>query len=135
MRIRAVLHLHLTRSQITNNLNMGTMMTDHTSDVSTGNITTPIGSLSFSGKRIAEFISILSMAVLFLMAYVLYEHKEDAKSLQASFTSGFKEMSGAQREQNQILREQVCLLSLAPEKREREFMSESSFCKRLSRER
>ena len=104
-------------------------------DMSEGGITTPVGSVNFKGKNIAEFIALLCLALLFLLSYVLWEHKEDAKGLRDSFVTGFKEMSTAQREQNQIMREQVCLLSLPTEKREREFMSETSFCKRLSRER
>ena len=42
-------------------------------------IKTPIGSISFSGKCVAEFIAILSLCLLFLGAYVLWEHKLDAK--------------------------------------------------------
>lgn len=107
-------------------------MSDETTESA---ITTPIGSLSFKGKRMAEFIAILCLCLLILLGYVQYQQKEDLKDMNASFTAGFKEMAAGQREQNSILREQLCLLALPPEKREREFLSEQSFCKRLSRER
>lgn len=97
-------------------------------------IKTGIGSVSYKGKRMAEFIAVVCLILLFLLAYVLWEHKEDAKSMRDSFATGFREMTSAMREQNRISREQVCLLSLSPEKREREFMSDGSFCKRLARE-
>lgn len=96
---------------------------------------TGMGSVAYKGKQIAEIIAIACLALLFLLTYVLWEHKEDAKSMRDAFSSGFKEMTSAMREQNRISREQVCLLSLSPEKREREFMSDGSFCKRLASER
>lgn len=104
-------------------------------DVSEGGITTPIGSVSFKGKRIAEFIAILCLAALILIGYALWEHKEDAKGMKDAFSTGFKEMASAQREQNSIQREQLCLLSLPESRRQQEFLNDSSFCKRLSRER
>lgn len=97
-------------------------------------ITTPLGSLSYKGKRMAEVISILSMCGLVLLAYILWQHKEDSKVMQAIFSQGFKEMHNSQQEQNRILREQVCLLSMPENKREREFLSENSLCKRISRD-
>jgi len=104
-------------------------------DTSEGSITTPLGSVNYKGKRMAEFISILSMCGLILLAYILWQHKEDSKAMQTVFASGFKDMHSAQKEQNRILREQVCLLSLPETKREREFLTDNSLCKRISRER
>lgn len=104
-------------------------------EMSEGGITTPVGSVNFKGKNIAEFIAILCLALLFLTGYVLYEHKEDANRMQIAFVSGFKDMALAQRENNSIAREQLCLLALPQEKRERELMSANGFCKRLSRDR
>jgi hypothetical protein len=105
-------------------------MSQDVAEASEGQITTPLGSLTYKGKRMAEFISILSMCGL-----VLWQHKEDAKGMQSIFAQGFKEMHQAQTEQNRILREQVCLLSLPEQKREREFLTDNSLCKRISRER
>jgi len=100
-----------------------------------GSVTTPIGSFTFKGKQIAEFIAVLSLLLLFLLGYIMWEHKEDAKGMKEAFREGFKDMAIAQREQNAIQREQLCLLSLPESKRQQEFMSDGSFCKRLSRER
>ncbi len=107
-------------------------MSDETQETA---ISTPLGSLSTKGKKTSEFIAILCLCLLFLMAYVLYEHKLDAKADNISLSAVVKDLALAQREGNQILREQVCLLSLSQEKREREFATENSLCKRLSRER
>ena len=104
-------------------------------EMSEGGITTPVGSVNFKGKNVAEFIAILCLALLFLMGYVIWEHKEDSKKTQDAFIGGLKDMAMVQRDGNSIAREQLCLLAMPQEKREREFTSESSFCKRLSRER
>lgn len=102
--------------------------------------------MTFKGKNIAEFIAILSLLLLFMLGYVVYEHKEDSKQTQAAFVGGLKEIAVAQRESNVIAREsqrenniiareQLCLLAMPQEKRERELAFESSFCKRLARDR
>lgn len=98
-------------------------------------ITTPLGSVSVKGKRMAEIISVICLCLLFLLGYILWEHKEDSKGMKDAFANGFTEMAKAQREQNQIQREQLCLLAMPETKREREFLNEGSFCKRLARER
>lgn len=104
-------------------------------ETSEAGITTPLGSLNFKGKRMAEFIAIFSIFGVFFLGYVLWEHKEDAKGMKDAFILGFKDMASAQREQNAIQREQLCLLSLPESRRQQEFLNDSSFCKRLSRER
>lgn len=91
-----------------------------------GSIQTPIGSMSFKGKRTAEFIAILSLCLLFLMGYVLWEHKKDTKDLRVELLASVKELVAAQRET-------TCLLALPQEKREAEFTSTNGICKRLSR--
>lgn len=104
-------------------------------EVSEGGITTPLGSFNFKGKRMAEFIAVLAIFGVFLLGYVTWEHKEDAKGMKDAFVVGFKDMASAQREQNAIQREQLCLLSLPEHRRQQEFLNDTSFCKRLSRER
>ncbi len=96
-------------------------------------ISTPLGSVSFKGKRMAEFIAILSLCLLFLLAYVLWEHKAEARTDAANLAGVLKEMTVAQHSMVQAQREQNCLLSLPPEKREREYFSSNSFCKQISR--
>lgn len=110
-------------------------MSNDVSETTEGALTTPLGSVSFKGKKTSEFIAILSLLVLFLIGYAMWEQREDSRIMNLTFASGFKDISKSQREQNQILREQVCLLSLPEAKREREFMSDNSLCKRISRER
>lgn len=98
-------------------------------------VQTPMGSFSFKGKLMAELIAVACLVLLFLLGYIMWEHKEDAKGMKDAFATGFRDMASAQREQNAIQREQLCLLSLPEAKREREFLNDGSFCKRLSRER
>lgn len=96
-------------------------------------ISTPVGSVSFKGKRMSEFIAILCLCLLFLLSYVLWEHKAEAKTDSTNLAEVIKGMTVAQQSMVQAQREQNCLLSLPPEKREREYFSPNSFCKQISR--
>ena len=91
-------------------------------DNGSGEIKTPIGSVSFSGKKTAEVIAILSLCLLFVLAWVLWEHKADAKEQQESLTTVMKEMVSAQREQN-------CLIAIKQDERE----NKAEFCRRIVR--
>ena len=91
-------------------------------DNGSGEIKTPIGSVSFSGKKAAEFITILSLCLLFVLAWVVWEHKADAKEHGANLTTIMKEMVSAQREQN-------CLIAVKQDEREQK----AEFCRRISR--
>ena len=90
---------------------------------SKADIKTPLGSLSFSGKRTAEFIAILSLCLLFLLAYTFWEHKTDAKEATKELIIGVKEFSVAQREM-------ACIISLPQEQRSQS----SAFCKTIARQ-
>lgn len=85
-------------------------------------IKTPVGSLSFNGKKTAEFIAVLSLVSLVLIGYVLFEHKEDTHRKDEALLSTLREMVSAQREQN-------CLIAMPQNERE----ARSELCKRLSR--
>ena len=85
-------------------------------------IKTPLGSISFSGKRVAEFIAILSLCLLFVVAYVLWEHKMDAKSGQGDVRDVLRELVLGIRENN-------CLTTFKEEARE----AKAEFCKRQAR--
>lgn len=85
-------------------------------------ITTPIGSVSFSGKRVAEFIAILSLCLLFLLSYVVWEHKLDAKAGDETTRDVLKELVMGIRENN-------CLTTFKEEARE----AKAEFCKRVAR--
>lgn len=97
--------------------------------------TSPLMSFKFSGKKTAEFIATLCLTLLATCMYLLWEHKEDSKELSRVFANGVSSLTKGQDEQNRIARQQLCLMSLPEEKREREFLSENSFCSRISRER
>ena len=92
-----------------------------------GSITTPLGSLSLKGKKTAELISILCLSLTFLLAYVLFEHKADAKDFQSDLKSVLKEMVQSQRDMVQAQREQNCLIALPQDRRD------ADFCKRITR--
>ena len=71
-------------------------------DNGSGEIKTPIGSVSFSGKKTAEFIAILSLCLLFVVAWVMWEHKADAKEHGDSLNAVMKDLAQAVREGNCI---------------------------------
>lgn len=92
-------------------------------------ITTPAGSVSYKGKRMAEFITVISLCVLGIMAYVLYDHKNDAKESNTLMRDAIKEMTTAQKDGVAAQREMNCLISVAQDQRERN----ADLCKRLAR--
>lgn len=96
-------------------------------------IKTPLGSISFRGKRAAEFISVLLAIGVGIMGYVLYDHKLDARDDDAALTAALNRLSESQDHMVQAQRELTCMLSLPQDKREAEFNSPNGLCKRLSR--
>ena len=90
-------------------------------DMSESRINTPLGSFSFKGKRMAEFIAILSLCLLFLLGYIVWEHKTDTKGQGTELAKVFREMVIAQRELN-------CLISVKQEERE----NKAELCRRLA---
>lgn len=75
-----------------------------------------------NGKKTAEVIAILSLCLLFLLAWVLWEHKADAKSNGDSLNAGMKDMAQAIREGN-------CINSYPEAERE----NKVELCKRITR--
>jgi hypothetical protein len=67
-----------------------------------------------------------SVVVVGLVAYMLYEHKSETATSTALLTGAIRELSAAQREM-------TCVISLPQERRELEFNSPNSLCKRISR--
>jgi len=63
------------------------------------------------------------------------ETKKDSTKLEQTFKQGFTDLAGGQKEQNEIMRFQLCLQSVSPERREREYISENSMCRQLSKEK
>ena len=56
-------------------------------------INTPLGGLSYKGKRMAELIAVLSLCMLLLLAYVWWEHKQDTRDGQIQLTTAIKDMA------------------------------------------
>jgi hypothetical protein len=107
-------------------------------------IKTALGSLSVGGKRMSELIAVFCLCLLFLLAYVLWDHKDattkDNDKLQVVLekmaetqTRAIDRMTEAQGDMVRAQREQNCLMSLPAERREKEYFSPTSFCKQISR--
>ena len=77
---------------------------------------------SVSGKKVAEFITILSLCVMGIIGYAFWEHKLDAKASGESLTATMKDMAQAIREGN-------CINSYPEAERE----NKVEFCKRVTR--
>lgn len=92
-------------------------------------IKTPIGSLSFSGKRVAEFIAILSLSLMGVLAYAFYEHKQDAKLVGSEMVMAVKEMTKAQQDSAIQQRITNCIISLPQDRRETALAT----CERIAR--
>ena len=109
-----------------------------------GSITTPVGSVSFNGKKTAEIITILLLAVLGVVGYALWEHKAEAKEGHSKIERQLEENRKARAEDanklNEALQSQIksinfqtCILSLPQERREAEYSNPNGFCRRITR--
>jgi len=96
---------------------------------STASITTPAGSFSFSGKRMAEFISVILLCLFGIMAYAFWEHKTDARELQSAFLSAIRESTQVQKEQVVAQRVMNCLLTIDQKDRQNQLAN----CERIAR--
>lgn len=95
----------------------------------TSEIKTPIGSISFAGKKMAEFISVICLAFLFLLAYVLWEHKTDTKDCTILFVNAVEKMTNTHQAAVKEQRVMNCLLATKQDDR-RTMLSE---CERIAR--
>lgn len=94
-------------------------------------LTTPLGSITSRGKKTAELIATLSLAALLILGYVLWGHTQDSVQDRHErikyvemLAIGLNNMAKAQREM-------ACIISLPPERREAEYKTPDSFCKRI----
>lgn len=92
-------------------------------------IKTPIGSVSFTGKRVAEFIAILSLSLLAVLGYAFWDHKIDTKDLGSQMVAAIKEMTKAQMENVREQRVMNCLLSIEQKERPQRLAD----CERMAR--
>jgi hypothetical protein len=65
-----------------------------------GSVETPIGKVSFKGKKTAEFITILTIMLSAALLALYWRHSEDT-------TKGFELMSAVAKEQINALKEQA----------------------------
>ena len=96
---------------------------------SSSEIKTPIGSVSFSGKRMAEFISVILLTLFGVLAYAFWEHKTDTLEFRNAFVTLIKESTQVQREQVVAQRIMNCLL--ATEQKDRK--EQLSTCERIAK--
>ena len=95
-------------------------------------ISTPAGGGSIKSKQIAEVIAVLSLAALGFLGYVLYEHKRDAVRGADQLTEAIKDLSKTNTAMVHAQREMNCLIAMPADKREAEYQSPYSLCKRLA---
>ena len=92
-------------------------------------ITTPAGSISFKGKKTAEFIAIVCLFLLGLFGYILWEHKNDARAAEVSLAKRDDSLSSAIREMASSNRVLACLMATKHDERE----AKLAHCERIAR--
>lgn len=85
-------------------------------------ITSPIGSVSFKGKKTAEFIAIFALALMLLFGYILWEHKAEAKENGGNIANALREIAVS----NRVL---ACLMATKQDDREAKLAQ----CERIAR--
>lgn len=78
---------------------------------------------------LTSVIGMVMCTGLGLFGYVLWDHKTDAKEVGGALASAINQMTQAQREMIQAQREQNCLISLPPDRREQQ----AAFCRNVTR--
>jgi hypothetical protein len=107
-------------------------------------IETPVGKAKLHAKRTAELITVLLAVFTGIMAWIVFKHDSEARDNTHRVVETVKEANGdlkdavrvmteAQVEMIRAQREANCLLSLPQDKREAEFYSPNSLCKRMAR--
>lgn len=79
--------------------------------------------------RGTDILGVGTFLIVVMAAYLLWEHKGDAKDIAREISLSLKEMTREQHMMTQAQRESNCLLALPPEQRERS----AEFCKRVTR--
>lgn len=90
-------------------------------------VKTPLGTARYSGKRMAELVSVLALVALTVIGMGLWWHSEDSRANSSAINQAFREMVLVQRQMLQAQREQNCLIAMKPEERN------VSFCQRVTR--
>ena len=79
--------------------------------------------------RGSDVLTTLGIAIVTLVGYMVWEHKEEAKLTQTAFVGAIKEMTVAQREMTVAQRVQNCLLATTQNDREAKLPT----CERIAR--
>jgi len=70
---------------------------------------------------------------LSVVLYFLYQHEQSTRDRVAEGHTIAKEFVSTLGNMTAAQREMTCIMALPPEKRERDYNSENSFCKRMAR--
>jgi len=84
------------------------------------------------------------MVVTAVLFWIVVEHKIDTKEASAAniqqrkeaaniISAAIKEQASAMKDQTKALQFQACLFATSPERREKEYMSENSFCRQITK--
>ena len=79
--------------------------------------------------RGSDVLTTFGIAIVCLVGYMVWEHREDSKITQTAFVSAVKEMAIAQREMTVAQRVQNCLLATTQNDREAKLPT----CERIAR--
>lgn len=84
---------------------------------------------SLKSASLNTIATVATLILVAILAYVLWEHKLDAKAQGVSLTDAIQSMVKAQQEATQAHRETNCLIGMKEAERE----SKSEWCKRIAR--
>ena len=104
-------------------------MPEENEDTSKAGITTPLGSLSFSGKKMAEFISVILLCLFGVMTYAFFEHNGNTTTTGKELTIAIKELATANLAQVREQRVMNCLLTIDQKDRQNQL----SNCERIAK--
>lgn len=93
---------------------------------------TPFFKGRVSGSNLNLFLTFFTFMLVFGLAAWVWIHREDASQAQATVVRAIDKSTEMHVKLVQTMKENTCLLSLPQEKREAEFLSPNSLCKRLS---
>ena len=94
-------------------------------------ITTPLGKIISKGKRNAELVALLSLLALSLISWVLWQHHEESSRSRAENNANMNMLAAAIKDFASAQREMACIIALPQDRREEEYRSPLSFCRRL----
>lgn len=110
-------------------------MPEDNRDNNTLSVKTALGTATWSGKRVAELITILTLCVMGVLTYALWRHmlETDKAAAQTSeqYLSAMKFTSQAIVQSASAQREFACLISIPQDQRERAW--ETGRCRRMAR--